>query len=203
MTRIASIATPRHPGGVSFLPDAKPQPEIECRKHIVAIFYFLMASICTICLAVTRRFQYGPNGRRNTPVGPPVDVSSRAARRVLEQQSGQRALGQPQQEQPEQPEQQHRFPCGLFVHIFPVLSRPSVKWRRAGAPDLLEQSKRTFGVVRRPWFAGLDEEGKMARARPVRTAGPGGVRPSGIYRNRGAGRTLLPRRPYFATLTIR
>ena len=59
------------------------------------------------------------------------DFDYRAARRVLEQRSGQRALGQPQQEQPEQPEQQHRLPCGVFVARLSVSSRAG-RLRRPG-----------------------------------------------------------------------
>jgi Sulfatase-modifying factor enzyme 1 len=46
----------------------------------------------------------------------------------------------------------------------------------AGAPGLRED-RYASGIVRRPWFAGRGEEGKMARARPVRTAEQS--RPSG------------------------
>ena len=113
------------------------------------------------------------------------------ARRVLEQQSGQRPLCQPQQQRPGQPQQQHRLPGGVFVHVFPFLPGPGASvggWARPAA-----RARPTSGVARRPRFAGRGKEGKMARARPVRTARR--RRAVGRIQNRGAGWTSVPRRP--------
>ncbi len=88
------------------------------------------------------------------------DRVSRVARRLLEQQSGQRARGLPQRESPEQPEQQHRFSGVVRVPHPPSALRVPTCPADQGLPDAGE----------RRW---------MARARPVRTSSTA----SGAYRN--------------------
>ena len=64
---------------------------------------------------------------------------------------------------------------GFVWCVRPRLSAPSrlgAYGSRAGAHGLRERIERTSGVVRRPRFADRGGEGKMARARPVRTARP-------------------------------
>ena len=127
------------------------------------------------------------------PAGPPVDLSPRVARRVLEQQSGQCALRRPQQEQPEQPEQQCGFSCCLFVPHLPVSSTARQGRVSCGRTGCACHSQRASGIVRRPRFADRGEEGKMARVRPVRAVGREPA--AGRISKRGAGLGFAPRRP--------
>jgi len=77
-------------------------------------------------------------------------------------------------------------------HIFPVPPGRGAFGCRAGGCGPLRPAA-VSGIVRRPRFAGQGEEGKMARVGLVRTARFLGA--VGRIQNRGAGRSLLPRRP--------
>jgi hypothetical protein len=70
-----------------------------------------------------------------------------------------------------------RVVCVARLSVLPVpgaLHAPG----GCGRPEMRACS--TSGIVRRPWFADRGEEGKMARARPVRTARSSLPRLSGI-----------------------
>ena len=70
-----------------------------------------------------------------------------------------------------------RVVCSSHVFLFlpgpGAFSVPASAWGSRRGPACAS------GVARRPRFAGRGEEGKMARARPVRTARPRQARPSG------------------------
>lgn len=144
-------------------------------------------------LATRGHLNYPERCRRHRRWGRPLMCLPCAAWRVLEQQSGQRACGQPQQQQPEQPEQQLRFPCCVFVHVFLFLPGRGARGRLAGMPSSPCEPRHASGIVRRPRFAGRGGEGKMARARPVRTARR--CQAVGRIENRGAGRIRSPGAP--------
>ena len=123
------------------------------------------------------------------PVGPPVDVRPGGARRVLEQQSGQRALGEPQQEQPEQPQRQHRVSGVVLVPHLSASSRarclPVPRGWFGSDEELCRFRSCPPTTVRGPRRGGKDGAG---RSRPH---GPGS-RAAGHIPNRGAGRTRSP-----------
>jgi len=60
-----------------------------------------------------------------------------------------------------------RVVCVARLSVLPV---PGAFMLPAGAAGAEMRACRACGIVRRPWFADRGEEGKMARARPVRTA---------------------------------